>query len=73
MELELLSWNQVVDITKDGGVIKKSTKESSDYKTATPESTVKVRSVPGTGACRLQQHGSKAAYSACSALLEGLS
>lgn len=42
-ELELLSWKKVVDVTKDGGVIKRVLKDSSDYKTATAESTVKVR------------------------------
>ncbi|KAL3141268.1 hypothetical protein ABBQ38_003603 [Trebouxia sp. C0009 RCD-2024] len=42
-EVELLSWKQVKDITSDGGVIKKVIKESTEYKTATIESTVKVR------------------------------
>ncbi len=42
-ELELLSWKKVTDVTRDGGVIKKVLKESTDYKTATVESTVKVR------------------------------
>ena len=41
--MELLSWKKVTDITKDGGVIKKVLKDSTDYKTATVESTVKVR------------------------------
>ena len=44
-ELELLSWNKIVDVTKDKGVIKKILKESTDYKTATAESTVTVRYV----------------------------
>jgi len=44
-EVELLSWKKVTDITKDGGVIKKTLNESTDYKTATVESTVKVRCV----------------------------
>ena len=43
--MELLSWKKVIDITKDGGVIKKTLNESTDYKTATVESTVKVRCV----------------------------
>ncbi|KAL0047086.1 hypothetical protein WJX82_006178 [Trebouxia sp. C0006] len=43
VEVELLSWKKVIDITKDGGVIKKTLNESTDYKTATVESTVKVR------------------------------
>lgn len=42
-EVELLSWKKVTDITKDGGVIKKVLQESTDYKTATVESTVKLR------------------------------
>ena len=42
-ELELVSWKQVKDVTSDGGVIKKVIKESTDYKTATIEATVKVR------------------------------
>lgn len=42
-DVELISWKQVKDITSDGGVIKKVVKESTDYKTATAESTVKVR------------------------------
>ncbi len=45
VEVELLSWKKVTDITKDGGVIKKTLNESTDYKTATVESTVKVRYV----------------------------
>ena len=44
-EVELLSWKKVTDITKDGGVVKKTLNESTDYKTATVESTVKVRCV----------------------------
>lgn len=48
-ELELLSWKKVVDVTKDGGVIKRVLKDSSDYKTATAESTVKVRLVCSVG------------------------
>lgn len=42
-ELELVSWKQVKDVTSDGGVIKKVIKESTDYKNATVEATVKVR------------------------------
>ena len=42
-ELELVSWKRVKDITGDGAVIKKVLKESTDYKTATLESTVKLR------------------------------
>ena len=42
-DIELLSWKKVTDVTKDGGVIKKVLRESTDYKTATVESTVKVR------------------------------
>ena len=42
-ELELVSWKKVVDVTKDGGVVKRVLKDSSDYKTATVESTVKIR------------------------------
>lgn len=52
-EVELVSWKQVKDITNDGGVIKKTIKESTDYKTATVESTVKVRcrSLLTSGCC----------------------
>lgn len=42
-EVDLVSWKKVTDITKDGGVIKKVLKDSTDYKTATVESTVRVR------------------------------
>ena len=42
-ELQLVSWTKIVDVMKDGGVIKKILKDSSDYKTATAESTVKLR------------------------------
>ena len=47
-ELELISWKQVKDVTSDGGVIKKVIKESTDYKTATVESTVKLRCRSGS-------------------------
>lgn len=63
-EVELLSWKQVKDITSDGGVIKKVIKESTEYKTATIESTVKVRCVsisvdlPDYHLSRLPVHGS---------------
>ncbi len=52
VEVELLSWKKVTDITKDGGVIKKTLNESTDYKTATVESTVKVRYVSLAAFCR---------------------
>ena len=42
-ELELVSWTKVVDVMKDGGVIKRILNDSSDYKTATAESNVKLR------------------------------
>lgn len=42
-EVDLVSWKEVKDISKDGAIIKKIIKESTDYKTATYESTVKLR------------------------------
>ena len=44
-ELELVSWTKIVDVMKDGGVIKRILNDSSDYKTATAESSVKLRFV----------------------------
>ena len=39
----LISWAKVEQVTKDGGIMKKCLKPSTEYKTPGPESKVKVR------------------------------
>lgn len=64
-EVELVSWKQVKDVTSDGGVIKKIIKESTDYKTATVESSVKVRCKNALGLWNLSCHPYTSSATCC--------
>ena len=45
----LISWAKVEQVTKDGGIMKKCLKPSTEYKTPGPESKVKIRWVRQLG------------------------